>query len=214
MAAAINPTTRTNQRWNVYGGGTGGPGGTSGVVLQNHDPGSSYYIAPSPTRRPAQSQPVGASLEPPQVSFLPTMGGFNQWTTPHVQTQITPGQVYSPQLTQASVNQAQNMAQAAANASFLKKGLDGRGIRRSQGSMTAILPQMAAHSAAGQRAAVDIPFQDAADNAAHRLRGEAGRDAEALAYATGAARMNDTQQQFEQSQQLALLRLLSQMTGV
>ena len=175
-------------------------------------PGQSYYQPPRAGGGGSQ-QPSAPTLTPP----MPVMSGFNQWGVQqdpmHVQTSITPTDVYSPQQTQAAVNQAQSHALRSANPAYLKHWLDGRGSRRGIGYDAAVAPQVAQGRMQGAVAGAEIPFADAAVNASHRLSGESAREQEAQALATGAARMQDDASSYNQSNQMALLRMLGGLMG-
>lgn len=99
-----------------------------------------------------------------------------------VQTSITPQNIYSPQQTQAAVNQA--IASSSVPLDWLKSRFAGKGM--SVNSPAAISRALVPYSqglAQGQIASAQIPLQDATANAQHMLAGESARENEGIDWA-------------------------------
>lgn len=132
---------------------------------------------------------------------------------PLVQTTIDPQPIYSQQQTQEATNQAIAEAQRQANPWWLMKKVDRPGVSRSSAFAAAIAPEAQEIFSRAALQAQQIPFSDAAANAQNILRGQIGRENEALGLANIMQRLSSQNQAFDSSQNSALMQLIAALMG-
>lgn len=132
---------------------------------------------------------------PPEASPSSLLGLASNTTNPlmaramNIQTSITPEAVYSPWMTQAAVNTAVARQHQLSDPRQLMKRTDRPGSSRGAGALLAAIPGMAEGDLGERRARAEIPLEDFFANAGNILRGQTGRDREALGYANLGARL-------------------------
>lgn len=150
------------------------------------------------------------------AAAAPTGGGSAfpaQSQFPVVQTTIDPQPIYSPQQTQTATNQAIAEAQRQANPWWLMKKVDRPGVSRSSAFAAAIAPEAQEIFSRAALQAQQIPFSDAAANAQNILRGQVGRENEALGLAQIMQRLSSQNQAFDSSQNASLMQLIASLMG-
>ncbi len=140
--------------------------------------------APTPTTapRPTLPRPTSPSGTTPAPTAMPT-----------VQTTITPTNLYTPQMTQAAVNQA--IASNTPDSRFAQKANYTPGVSRSAGTLAAATPALTQGIWAQRQGAAEIPLLDEIANQKHMLAGQVGRENEAQSLASLMQRLNLLHQQ-------------------
>ena len=145
------------------------------------------------------------------VSPLATGTLNNSMGSLNLNTSITPQPLYSPELTQAGVNQVRAEADQAANLPWLMKQHDSPGVSRSAGTLGLVAPKAGAIAAGGQENAANLILDDSIANQKNMLAGEIARGAEARGMGGLWASLQDMLSQFGQNQFRRQLGLFDMM---
>lgn len=180
-----------------------GPSGWEGGGLQPwyYNPGAAFLndksYMPRPPKIPnkwdqLRNKPKPVKPARPVAGGATGGGGSATPTTPTVTSTIRPTNIYTPQMTQAAVNNA--VAQNTPDFRFAMKANYTPGVSRSAGSMAAAMPSVTGDILGQRKSAAEIPLLDEIANQKHMMAGQVGRESESLAMANLLSRLNALKQ--------------------